>query len=98
MLLFAAAGNDGKNVDGEACFLGFCVESYWHTPCENNGVICLGGLNEGTRTRHPSSNFGSEHVDSYAPFVHFLGPDPENPVIVREGLLAPVTLLPLRQE
>ena len=78
MLLFAAAGNDGENVDAESCFLGVCVENTWWTPCENAGVICVGGLFENTRDRANGSNYGGKQVDIYAPFTMYVGPDPDN--------------------
>jgi len=87
VLLFAAAGNDGEDVDGEVCGLvgvwpflvERCFEDTWHAPCENNGVICVGGLAGNSPYRHADSNYGTEHVDIYAPFTVFGGPDPDNP-------------------
>lgn len=78
MLLFAAAGNDGRDVDDESCFIGICVENTWWTPCENAGVICVGGLFEDTRSRANGSNYGDEQVDIYAPYTMYVGPDPDN--------------------
>ncbi|MDX2472903.1 MAG: S8 family serine peptidase [Candidatus Krumholzibacteria bacterium] len=78
MLLFAAAGNDGQNVDDESCFLRICVENTWWTPCENAGVICVGGLFENTRDRANGSNYGKKQVDIFAPYTMYVGPDPEN--------------------
>lgn len=83
MLIFAAAGNDGINVDDTLCipvpFLpDICFEHTWHTPCENNGVICVGGLAQGSRSRASDSNYGAEHVDIFAPYTQWLGPDPVN--------------------
>jgi serine protease len=82
-LLFAAAGNDGMNVDvvnddGD--------EETWVYPCENEGVICVGGWrNDGSATAgqdpDPSSNFstgGGEVVDIWGPYTLFVGDDPEN--------------------
>ncbi|CAN5642642.1 hypothetical protein BH23DEI1_BH23DEI1_17500 [soil metagenome] len=81
MLLFAAAGNDGVDVDanqrGFGVDLGF--ERRWHTPCENAGVICVGGLAPGSLSRSRDSNFGAEQVDLFAPFTLWLGPDPAAP-------------------
>ncbi len=79
MLLFAAAGNDGRDVDDESCLLGICVENTWWTPCENAGVICVGGLFENTRDRAQGSNYGAKQVDIFAPYTMYVGPDPENP-------------------
>lgn len=78
MLLFAAAGNDGRDVDDESCFIGICVENTWWTPCENAGVICVGGLQEDTRNKAGGSNYGDENVDIFAPYTMYVGPDPEN--------------------
>ncbi|MBN2361681.1 MAG: S8 family serine peptidase, partial [Deltaproteobacteria bacterium] len=77
-LLFAAAGNSGENVDAEDCFAGICWESSWHTPCENNGVICVGGLGYNATVLDPGSNYGEEHVDVYGPYHVLVGPDPEH--------------------
>ena len=81
MLLFAAAGNKGDNVDAEATFLdvGLGFEGWWYTPCENAGVICVGGLSSRSLARHPSSNYGNQQVDLFAPFELWLGPDPSAP-------------------
>lgn len=82
MLLFASAGNSGDDVDAERCvrFVG-CLgwEKAWHTPCENAGVICVGGTGGNSKNRNPSSNFGDEQVDIYAPYTLWLGPDPLAP-------------------
>jgi serine protease len=68
ILLFAPAGNNGRNVDAGA----------WFTPCENTGVICVGGLQWDSKRRHPDSNCG-EGVDIYAPFTLWVGPTPNSP-------------------
>ena len=78
-LLFASAGNDGRNVDGENCFLGICWEHTWHTPCENAGVICVGGLGWNSQNKAGNSNFGPEHVDIYAPYTVYRGQSPAMP-------------------
>ncbi len=78
MLLFAAAGNDGKDVDAEGCTLGACWERTWYTPCENAGVICVGGLRPNSTQRAASSNYGHDQVDIFAPFTLWLGPDPDH--------------------
>ncbi|MFO7678729.1 MAG: S8 family serine peptidase [Chloroflexota bacterium] len=75
-LLFASAGNDGQNVDGEDCFLGICWEHTWHTPCENAGVICVGGLGWNSKWRAGNSNFGHESVHIYAPYTVYSGQSP----------------------
>ena len=76
MLMFASAGNaepgkeDAKNVDAEQTLggVGLGFERAWHTPCENVGVICVGGLFTNSLSRASGSNFGSEQVDLFAPF------------------------------
>ena len=78
ILLIAAAGNDGENVDATTGFLGVRWESHWHTPCENAGVLCVGGLFRNSRARDPFSNYGPEDVDVFAPFHVFVGPDPDH--------------------
>ncbi len=78
-LIFAAAGNDGKDVDAQGCFLIFCAEETWYTPCENAGVICVGGLYENTVTKADHSNYGKDQVDIFAPFTVYVGPDPLHP-------------------
>lgn len=79
MLIFASAGNEGRNVDATRR-IGFVrVETTWHTPCENTGVVCVGGLATDSVTLSSSSNYGNEHVDVYAPYTMYVGPDPEAP-------------------
>lgn len=81
-LLFASAGNDGENVDSQWCTPVFgwpCFEGTWHTPCENDGVECVGGLATGMEARHTNSNWGHEHVDIYGPFSVYGGPTPDDP-------------------
>jgi serine protease len=78
-LLFAAAGNEGKNVDAEGCTFGVCWERTWYTPCENAGVICVGGLEGDSKFKASGSNYGGEQVDIFAPYTLWLGPDPSAP-------------------
>lgn len=80
-LLFAAAGNDGADVDAEDClpYVGVCWEKAWHTPCENHGVACVGGIANGSRLRHSGSNYGGKDVPIFAPYSVYLGADPEHP-------------------
>lgn len=85
VLLFAAAGNDGEDVDAVDCldtviFGTYCWEEAWHTPCENAGVICVGGLGWNDTGKAGGSNYGHEHVDIFAPYTLWLGPDPASPV------------------
>ena len=81
MLIFASAGNDGADVDAEKCgpFGRICWEKTWHAPCENDGVICVGGLQWNTEEKDRDSNFGQEHVDIWGPYSMWLGPDPSEP-------------------
>jgi serine protease len=79
MLLFAAAGNEGKDVDAEGCTFGVCWERTWYTPCENAGVICVGGLAGNSKFKAGGSNYGGEQVDIFAPYTLWLGPDPSAP-------------------
>ena len=76
-LLFAAAGNEGANVDAEDCFI-FCWEEAWYTPCENGGVTCVGGLQWDSQDKASGSNYGGEEVDIYAPYTVWVGPDPDD--------------------
>ena len=75
MVITASAGNDGRNVDAEDCFF-VCWEEAWHTPCENAGVICVGGLEKNSTDPAADSNFGPDQVDIFAPFRVIVGPDP----------------------
>jgi serine protease len=77
ILLFASAGNDGRDVDSETCFI-TCWEDHWVTPCENDGVSCVGGLARNSLLRDGNSNYGHEDVDVFAPFRVISGPTPDN--------------------
>jgi hypothetical protein len=55
IIMVASAGNDGKNVDTE----------YYH-PCNYDGVICVGALNNYKNTPQGYSNYGGS-VDIWAP-------------------------------
>lgn len=79
VLLVAASGNDGKDVDATTGLWGIRWEKTWNTPCENAGVICVGGLGEGSINRDPESDFGREDVDIFAPFRMLVGPTPNHP-------------------
>ena len=74
VLIFASAGNDHQDVDHEDCFIA-CWEEAWWTPCENDGVLCVGGLDDNGQV-DPSSNYGSNDVDLWAPFTVLAGPTP----------------------
>lgn len=75
MLIFAAAGNDGKNIDSKRRVLRF--EKKWYAPCENDGVICVGGLAWNSKSRDDDSNRGKENVDIYGPYTLFSVGDPD---------------------
>ncbi|MCP2322960.1 hypothetical protein HDA40_001467 [Hamadaea flava] len=77
VLIFAAAGNEGDDVDRETCF-GLCWEKYLWAPCELAGVTCVGGLKNNSLDHHPDSNYGHEDVDIFAPWTVLVGPDPVN--------------------
>lgn len=82
-LVVASAGNDGRDVDAEDCFI-VCWEEEWIAPCENDAVVCVGGITS-DRRRDKDSNFGYEwtenaktsDVDIFAPFTTWVGPDGE---------------------
>lgn len=73
MVLVACAGNDGKNVDART-WIGW--ERTWWTPCENSGVLCVGGLARNSKNRHSNSNWGNSDVDIWAPYSVIVGPNP----------------------
>ncbi|MBI5489853.1 MAG: S8/S53 family peptidase [Deltaproteobacteria bacterium] len=77
-LLFAAAGNDGADVDSEDCFV-FCWEDTLYTPCENAGVTCIGGMAWDSPRSDSGSNWGHGGVSLFAPFTQWVGPDPVAP-------------------
>ena len=87
ILLFAGAGNDAISVD-ELSANG--DEALWVAPCENQGVICVGGWSKDDALRHLESNFGEgrgETVDIYGPYVVY-GPSLLNPspdILVENG-------------
>jgi len=77
VLMVAAAGNAGSDghahdVDDQDCILDLCWEDTSYIPCENDHVICVGGMQWDSTTLDPGSNWGrdiNEHgVDIYAPF------------------------------
>jgi len=79
--LIASAGNGDSDgipidVDEEFCVL-LCWELVWHTPCENNGVVCVGALGTSSAASAAFSNFG-EQVDIWAPGQIPLGLDPDD--------------------
>jgi serine protease len=78
-LLFAAAGNDSENIDATNAH----GEAFWHYPCENQGVICVGGWRddgspEDGKVPDPGSNFstgGGEVIDIWGPWCARVGDD-----------------------
>lgn len=84
ILVVASAGNEGRDVDAEDCFIA-CWEEEWIAPCENDGVVCVGGIDWDSTARAPSSNYGFEwcgqapcDVDIFGPWSVYVGPDPAN--------------------
>lgn len=77
VLVFASAGNDGKDVDNST---NFGETTVW-VPCESTGVICVGGLQADKNTRDPGSNYGSadeaDSVNLFGPYTLNVGPDPK---------------------
>jgi hypothetical protein len=89
-LVFASAGNANRNVDAKDCFGATCWEERWYYPCENNGVICVGGLANDSRQRivnssTSGSNYGLNSVDIFAPWPVNIGPTPANPGNIIQG-------------
>lgn len=78
VLVFAAAGNDGKDVDRSRW--PHLYESHTYAPCEYAGVICIGGLDVASNDRAPNSTYGTSGsggtVDLFGPFGLWLGPTP----------------------
>lgn len=81
-LIFASAGNSGRDVDGASN-----PEGSTFIPCELPGVICVGGMeNDATSLAvdpGAGSNFGTrdddDSVDIYGPYRVFVGPTPDAP-------------------
>ncbi len=98
VLVVASAGNIGEDVDAEDCFLA-CWEEEWKAPCENVGVLCVGGI-DASGNRNANSNYGSEScggagdcdVNIFAPWAVTVGPDPSttaNQTITGTSLSSP---------
>lgn len=77
-MMFASAGNDGRNVDNTTCFARICWETHLVAPCELPLVQCVGGLDTGSRARHRDSAYGNEDVDLWAPYTVYVGQDPDS--------------------
>ncbi|MGA9525416.1 MAG: S8 family serine peptidase [Myxococcaceae bacterium] len=84
-LLFAAAGNDGRNVDSQDCFLGICWEKTWVYPCENDGVRCVGGTEWNSRDRSSNSAHGGQ-VAMFGPMRVFVGAAPDTAAANRDQI------------
>ncbi|MBA3354710.1 MAG: S8/S53 family peptidase [Pyrinomonadaceae bacterium] len=77
-MLFASAGNDGLDVDGEDCAWPLdwpCWERVWYVPCENGGVTCIGALTRNSDQKLTSSNYGSDDVALFGAGSVWVGPD-----------------------
>jgi hypothetical protein len=72
-LVIAAAGNSNVDVDAEDCF-GVCWEEGWTTPCENEGVICVGALGWDSINKAGYSNYGFESCGHAPCDVDIFGP------------------------
>lgn len=84
VVLVAAAGNDGTDVNREQCVAFVCWERQTYVPCELAGVYCVGGVTTGTRNRASGSNFGREACDNpvcgvtmFAPYTVVVGENPD---------------------
>ena len=76
-LIFAAAGNDDKNVDKKVCvpLIGWpCWEKEIFWPCEYGGTKCVGSLTNVFKS--VLSNWGNSDVKIWAPALCHLGKDP----------------------
>jgi hypothetical protein len=95
ILVFASAGNDAANVDGEDCgpFGAVCWEGAYRVPCEAPGVICVGGLQHDSDAKASGSATGAKQrdsndsVDIYAPYSVWVHDTP----VRGAGLVPPST-------
>lgn len=73
VLSFAAAGNDGRDVDAEACIGDTCWETMLNYPCESTHVVCVGGLERDSSYKAGGSNYGTktgtQTVEIYGPYT-----------------------------
>lgn len=74
-VITASAGNSGINVDEQDCFV-VCWEETLHSPCENLGVTCVGGIAQNSKNKAANSNFGGSGVHIYAPYTVLVGSNP----------------------
>ena len=73
VLSISAAGNDGRFLHEQTCprlAFGACWERHKYLPCQASGVVCVGGLDDDSLSRHPGSNYGHD-VDLWASFRQF---------------------------
>jgi serine protease len=74
-LLFASAGNDGKNVDDGLCAPSDCDEKKTYLPCESKYVVCVGAVDAATAKWDDGSNYGivdnNKSVEIYGPWCTF---------------------------
>lgn len=82
ILVFAPAGNDGRDIDLAMCGIA-CWEPTLLAPCENEGVVCVGGIADNSKARFKQSNYGRQwcgrapcDVDLFAPWQVIVGPNP----------------------
>jgi serine protease len=78
-IIFAAAGNDGRDVDRSKCAWFVCWETHAVAPCELVAVQCVGGMAPGTHSRDPDSAYGDDDVEFWAPMTVYVGQDPGDP-------------------
>lgn len=85
VLVVAAAGNDGLNLDERECFLGACWYKRSAFPCELGNVLCVGGMDWNSRNRASGSNYGG-NVDLFGPYsVWVTDPDALNQATLASG-------------
>lgn len=86
VLVVASAGNGARDVDAVDCaWFIKCWQEEWIAPCENDGVLCVGGVDLNRKTRaddgisketgQPTgSNFGREACEYKVCSVELFGP------------------------
>ncbi|HEX9767278.1 MAG TPA: cell wall-binding repeat-containing protein [Nitriliruptorales bacterium] len=77
-IIFASAGNDARDVDRSKCVWFVCWETHTVAPCELIAVQCVGGMAPGKHSRDPSSAYGDDDVEFWAPFTVYVGQDPDS--------------------
>ena len=87
-LLVAAAGNEGIDLDSQACIGKHCYESMLYVPCESTRVLCVGGMGSNATWKHDNSNFGSrpgdKSVELFGPYCVRTLNDPGDPYYEKE--------------